>query len=97
MDFQVKIRGLRIELGEIESILSNHPAVRDCVVLVKETTETIINLVAYMVTKMDISEVELKKYMKSLLPDYMVPNKFVVLEALPLTPSGKVDRKKLSD
>jgi D-alanine--poly(phosphoribitol) ligase subunit 1 len=96
MDFQVKIRGLRIELGEIESILSHHPAVRDCVVLVKETTETIINLVAYMVTKIGISEVELKKYMKSLLPDYMVPSEFVVLDALPLTPSGKVDRKKLT-
>jgi D-alanine--poly(phosphoribitol) ligase subunit 1 len=97
LDFQVKIRGLRIELGEIESILSNHPDVQDCVVLVKETTETIINLVAYMVTKTEISEKELKKYMKSHLPDYMVPNKFVVLEALPLTPSGKVDRKKLRD
>jgi amino acid adenylation domain-containing protein len=96
MDFQVKIRGLRIELGEIEAVLSNHPAVQDCVVLVKETTETIINLVAYMVTKMEISEVELKKYMKSLLPDYMVPGEFVVLDALPLTPSGKVDRKKLT-
>ncbi|MGD2088630.1 MAG: amino acid adenylation domain-containing protein [Candidatus Aminicenantes bacterium] len=95
LDFQVKIRGLRIELGEIESILSNHPAVQDCVVLVKETTETIINLVAYMVTKTEFSQVELKKYMKSLLPDYMVPSEFVVLEALPLTPSGKVDRKKL--
>ncbi|MFC2140845.1 amino acid adenylation domain-containing protein [Acidobacteriota bacterium] len=97
MDFQVKIRGLRIELGEIESILSNHPAVQDCVVLVKETTETIINLVAYMVTKTEIAEVEIKKYMKSLLPDYMVPSEFVVLDALPVTPSGKVDRKKLSD
>jgi tyrocidine synthetase-3 len=89
MDFQVKIRGLRIELGEIESVLSNHPAVQDCVVLVKETTETIINLLAYMVTKTEISELELKKYMKSLLPDYMVPSEFVVLDALPLTPSGK--------
>jgi acyl-coenzyme A synthetase/AMP-(fatty) acid ligase len=97
MDFQVKIRGLRIELGEIESILSNFPAVRDCVVLVKETTEIIINLVAYMVTKTGFSEVELKKYMKSLLPDYMVPSEFVVLDALPLTPSGKVDRKKLTE
>lgn len=97
MDFQVKIRGLRIELGEIESILSNHPAVQDCVVLVKKITETIINLVAYMVTKTEISELELKKYMKSLLPDYMIPSEFVVLETLPLTPSGKVDRKKLRD
>jgi D-alanine--poly(phosphoribitol) ligase subunit 1 len=97
MDFQVKIRGLRIELGEIESTLSNHPDVRDCVVLVKETTETIINLVAYIVTKIEIPAVELKKYMKSLLPDYMVPSEFVVLDALPLTPSGKVDRKKLRD
>jgi len=97
MDFQVKIRGLRIELGEIEAVLSNHPAVQDCVVLVKETSETIINLVAYMVTKTGVPEVELKKYMKSLLPDYMVPSEFVVLEALPLTPTGKVDRKKLGD
>jgi D-alanine--poly(phosphoribitol) ligase subunit 1 len=95
MDFQVKIRGLRIELGEIESILSNHPAIQDCVVLVKETSETVINLIAYIVNKIETSEMELKKYMKSLLPDYMIPSEFVILDALPLTPSGKVDRKKL--
>ncbi len=96
MDFQVKIRGLRIELGEIESVLSRHPAVRDCAVIVKETTETIITLVAYLVKKTEVPEAELKKYMKALLPEYMVPGEFVVLEALPLTPTGKVDRKKLN-
>jgi len=97
MDYQVKIRGLRIELGEIESVLSQHPDVRDCVVIVKQTTETIINLIAYIVMKTDeqVSFEALKKYMKSFLPDYMIPGEFVILKTLPLTPSGKVDRKAL--
>jgi D-alanine--poly(phosphoribitol) ligase subunit 1 len=97
MDFQVKIRGLRIELGEIEAVLSNHPAVQDGIVLVKETTETIVHLVAYMTTKEEVAAGELKNYMKAHLPDYMIPSEFVVLDTLPLSPTGKVDRKKLAN
>jgi fengycin family lipopeptide synthetase D len=96
MDFQVKIRGLRIELGEIESALSRHPAVQDCAVLVKETSETIVNLVAYMTSTQEVTPGELKKFLKGLLPDYMIPSEFVVLGNLPSTPTGKVDRKKLA-
>jgi amino acid adenylation domain-containing protein len=98
MDHQVKIRGLRIELGEIEAVLTRHPAVQDCVVIVRETTETIVTLVAYMVIKPgeQAADRELKKHMKALLPDYMVPGEWVRMEALPQTPSGKVDRKRLS-
>jgi surfactin family lipopeptide synthetase A len=99
MDHQVKIRGLRIELGEIESVLVRHPAVQDAAVLVKETSETIVNIVAYITLKPGLQppDAELKKHMKSFLPDYMVPGMFVILDALPLTPTGKVDRKKLPD
>ncbi|NIM15445.1 MAG: amino acid adenylation domain-containing protein [Candidatus Aminicenantes bacterium] len=99
MDHQVKIRGLRIELGEIESVLAQHPAVQDCVVIVRETTETIITLVACMVIKPgeQVTDQELKKHMKSFLPDYMVPGEWIRMETLPQTPSGKVDRKRLSE
>jgi fengycin family lipopeptide synthetase D len=97
IDHQVKIRGLRIELGEIEAVLARHPGVQDCVVIVKETTETIITLAAYMVIKpgAEVTDQELKKHMKSFLPDYMVPGEWVRMGNLPRTPSGKVDRKKL--
>jgi len=99
MDHQVKIRGLRIELGEIEAVLSRHPAVQDCVVAVKETTETIIALAAYLVIKPgeQAADPELKKHMKAFLPDYMVPGEWIRMEALPRTASGKIDRKRLSE
>lgn len=96
MDKQVKIRGLRIELGEIEAVLAAHPAVQDSVVRVKETSETIVTLVAYAVSKKPVSAEELRKYMKTFLPDYMVPAAFVFLDALPLTSSGKLDRRALA-
>jgi surfactin family lipopeptide synthetase A len=101
MDHQVKIRGLRIELGEIESILSAHPAVSDCAVLVKESSETIVILKAFLVAKTELAEEnqlpkEFKKYLKPILPEYMIPGEYRVLEALPLTDNGKVDRKRLA-
>ncbi|MCP5046299.1 MAG: amino acid adenylation domain-containing protein [bacterium] len=99
IDHQVKIRGLRIELGEIEAVLANHPAIRDCVVLVNETSETIITLKAFLVVNDDEAapdEMGLKKYLKDILPDYMIPGEFMFLDELPLTPNGKVDRKALS-
>jgi len=95
LDFQVKIRGLRIELGEIEAVLASHPSIQDCAVLVKETTETIITLEAFMVTKEEINTEDLKKYLSSFLPEYMIPTKFIAMNSLPLTPSGKVDRHQL--
>jgi surfactin family lipopeptide synthetase A len=99
IDHQVKIRGLRIELGEIEAVLSRHPAVQDCVVTVKETTETITTLAAYLVIKPgeQAADPELKKHMKAFLPDYMVPGEWIRMETLPRTASGKIDRKRLSE
>jgi amino acid adenylation domain-containing protein len=92
-DFQVKIRGYRIELSEIELALAQHPDVREAVVLAK-TNE---RLTAYVVLK-EISSAttkQLKDFLKERLPEYMLPSSFVVLDALPLTTTGKVDRNAL--
>jgi len=97
LDHQVKIRGFRIELGEIESVLSQHQAVREAVVMVREDEPGDRRLVAYLVPKQDsIPTVsKLRNLLKSKLPDYMMPSAFVELDAFPLTPNGKVDRKAL--
>ena len=97
IDFQVKIRGFRIELGEIEAALGRHPAVRESVVTVREDAPGDRRLVAYLVPRGEErpdSEV-MRSFLAEHLPAYMVPSAFVPLEALPLTPSGKVDRRAL--
>jgi amino acid adenylation domain-containing protein len=99
-DFQVKIRGHRIELGEIELALTKHPAVREAVVMAREFSGD-KRLVAYPVLKTNgngaahIESAELRKFLESRLPEVMVPSAFVLLEQLPLTPSGKINRKAL--
>ena len=96
IDHQVKIRGFRIELGEIESVLLQHPAVRSAVVMAREDEPGVKRLAAYVVTSQPAPEVSiLREHLKKKVPDYMVPAAFVFLEALPLTASGKVDRKAL--
>jgi D-alanine--poly(phosphoribitol) ligase subunit 1 len=97
IDFQVKIRGLRIELGEIEDCLLKHPTIKNCVVTVKKQSESMVLLIAYLEITEEYSQNEVKSYLRENLPDYMVPNHFVTLDALPVTPSGKIDRKSLPD
>lgn len=103
-DHQVKIRGYRIELGEIESKLGSHDQVGECVLLLREDTPGDQRLVAYIVPA-SVSEASvavpdanvLREYLRKDLPEYMVPNEVVVLDAMPLTPNGKLDRKQLPE
>ncbi|MFN6571980.1 amino acid adenylation domain-containing protein [Dendronalium sp. ChiSLP03b] len=97
IDHQVKIRGFRVELGEIETFLNQHPNVRENVVIVHEDELGHLLLVAYVVAKTEPvpSISELRNFLKEKLPDHMLPSAFVMLENLPLAPSGKVDRKAL--
>jgi len=96
-DHQVKIRGLRIELGEIENTIREYPGISDCVALVKQYSETIILIIAYVVCKSELEVEGLKRYLKQHLPDYMIPNRFERIDAIPVTPSGKADRKALPE
>jgi len=96
LDYQVKIRGQRIELGEIEATLDQHAGVGQSVVLAREDAPGDQRLVAYVVPREQApSSAELKEHLLRTLPQYMVPSAFVFLETLPLTSSGKVDRKAL--
>ena len=109
LDYQVKVRGFRIELGEIEVVLSQHPAVKDAVVLAREEVENpksqIQNLksdkwlVAYVVRGRGaaVTAGELRSFLKEKIPDYMVPSRFVFLDVMPLTSNGKLDRKALPE
>jgi amino acid adenylation domain-containing protein len=96
-DHQVKIRGFRIELGEIESALLKHPCVREVVVLASEEKSGDKQLVAYIVPLTDQKPTidELRNHLKQLLPEYMAPGVFMLLDNLPLLPNGKVDRRAL--
>jgi amino acid adenylation domain-containing protein len=96
-DHQVKLRGFRIELEEIETVLAAHDGLRQCVVAVREDTPGDQRLVAYVVpmSPTDFSADAARATLRRKVPEYMVPNLFVVLDALPLTPNGKVDRKAL--
>ncbi|MFE0461113.1 amino acid adenylation domain-containing protein [Kitasatospora sp. NPDC058965] len=98
LDQQVKLRGLRIELGEIEAALLRHPDVQEAAVLAHRTAPGESLLAGYLVARPHHpapQTAQLRTHLRELLPDYMVPAQFAVLDALPLTPSGKVDRKAL--
>ena len=96
LDFQVKIRGFRVELGEIEEVLNQHPAVQTSVVVGREDTPGDKRLIAYLVSQNGaINSSDLREALRSKLPEYMVPAGFVMLDALPLSPNGKVNRKAL--
>ncbi|HVG90795.1 MAG TPA: condensation domain-containing protein, partial [Alphaproteobacteria bacterium] len=94
LDHQVKVRGYRIELGEIEAALQAHPGVEACAVIVREDPPTEKRVLAYVVTNGTVAA-PFREFLKDRLPDHMVPSVFVEMDQLPLTPSGKVDRKAL--
>jgi amino acid adenylation domain-containing protein len=96
-DHQVKIRGHRIELGEIETVLGRHPAIGENAVVATDDPSGTKRLVAYLVPKPGQSPKvsDLRGYVEKSLPEYMVPSLFVFLDAFPLTPNGKIDRKAL--
>ncbi len=95
LDHQVKLRGYRIELGEIESALREHAGITEAVVIMRADHRGDKKLVAYVVADEATKTEELRDSLKSRLPGYMVPNAFVFLAAMPLTGSGKIDRKAL--
>lgn len=97
LDFQVKVRGYRIELGEIENCLASHPTVERAVALAREDRPGDVRLVAYVVPPAGcaVDAGTLRTHLRGFLPDYMVPQHFVALDAIPLMPNGKIDRKAL--
>ena len=97
IDYQVKVRGFRIELGEIESLLKTFPGISQTVVVARADSGEENRLVAYLVTDLAAapSETDLRSFLKTKLPEYMVPAAFVLLEKLPLNLNGKIDRKAL--
>ena len=95
IDYQVKIRGFRIELGEIEAVLHQHPQVREATVIAREDRLGNQYLAAYAVVSPGTATSDLRNFLKQKLPDYMVPGACVLLDAIPLTPNGKVDRNAL--
>jgi amino acid adenylation domain-containing protein len=98
MDDQVKLRGFRIEPGEVEAALRTHPSVRDAAVAAREGPAGGPRLVAYVVpAESSPSADELREHLRRSVPEHMVPAVFLTLDALPLTPSGKVDRRALPD
>jgi acyl carrier protein len=96
-DHQVKIRGHRVEVGEIETRLISHPLIKECVVNPVESSFGEKRLVAYVVVNQSDapSSVELRQFLQERLPDYMIPIAYIPLDGLPLTPTGKIDRRAL--
>jgi amino acid adenylation domain-containing protein len=97
IDQQVKIRGFRIETAEIESRIINDPRIRETIVAAKQDQKADRYLCAYIVTNEAVEVSQLKARLAEQLPAYMIPSYFVMLDKLPLTPTGKIDRKALPE
>ncbi|OPH56173.1 hypothetical protein BC351_28805 [Paenibacillus ferrarius] len=95
IDHQVKVRGYRIELGEIEAALSAHGEIREAVALTTQEEDGAHRIYAYYVADRDLTTTELRAYLSLRLPDYMLPSAFTRVDSIPLTASGKTDRKAL--
>ena len=100
IDQQVKMRGFRIELGEIENVLRQAPGVGDAVVIVREDNPGNKRLVGYLIPKPEasvdtINDPEVRRFIRGILPDYMIPLFLIIIPSFPLTPNGKVDRRML--
>ncbi|MGQ4659062.1 amino acid adenylation domain-containing protein [Lysobacter sp. F6437] len=97
LDFQVKVRGYRIELGEIENNVASHPSVARAVVVAREDRPGDVRLVAYVVPRpgVELDEAALLRHLRDALPEYMIPQHVMALDAVPLLPNGKIDRKGL--
>jgi amino acid adenylation domain-containing protein len=97
VDFQIKLRGFRIEPGEIEAHLTSQETVTQALVMVREEVPGDARLIAYVVASAGakIVETTLRDYLRQSLPDYMIPQHIVVLDAMPLLPNGKIDRQRL--
>jgi hypothetical protein len=105
IDHQVKLRGFRIELGEVESVLSQHQLVKECAVIIREDRFGDKRLAGYVVARSELGPGSdgslearlLHRYLQNKLPDYMVPSVWTFLDKLPLTSSGKLDRRALPE
>ena len=95
-DSQVKIRGYRIELGEIERALEILPNVTQAVVKVKKQKEINVGLIGYVSTTNKLLKITIREQLKDLVPDYMIPSEIVILNELPLSENGKINRKVLT-
>jgi amino acid adenylation domain-containing protein len=97
VDQQVKIRGFRVEPGEVEAVLRRHPGVGEPLVVAWEDAAGLRHLAAYVVPRAGAAPeaIELRRWVQSVLPEYMIPSAFVFLDALPLSPNGKIDRDAL--
>jgi amino acid adenylation domain-containing protein len=96
-DDQVKVRGYRIEPGEVAAVLNGHAMVKQSVIVGREDERGNKRLIGYVVGSEDVRAAELKRYIRERLPEYMVPDAIVVMEELPLTANGKIDRGALPE
>ncbi|MEK7434229.1 MAG: amino acid adenylation domain-containing protein [Cyanobacteriota bacterium] len=96
VDEQVKLKGFRIEIGDIESTILEYKKIKECIVLVKEkSNENIKYLVAYYISDEEVNTKELKNFLETKLPYYMIPSNYVSIKEIPLTVNGKINKKAL--